>query len=264
MNEPGGLNLALVGYGRMGRALETVALARGHRVHSSIDPAAPGATHRSLSAEALAGADLALEFTAGPSAPTIVGALIESGRAVVSGSTGWTPRLPELRSLAAARGVPFLWAPNFSLGVQVLFRLGDIAAGWFGGLSGFAPYVVEEHHQAKRDAPSGTARRLGEILVARTPGKRRCGVAPDDAPLPADLVPVAWVRAGAIPDNHVMGWDGPGETIEIVHRVRDRAVFAEGAIRAAEWLVGRGGPHTLEEMLADLLPGFGEPGRNTR
>lgn len=252
-----GLNLALVGYGRMGKAVETVALARGHRIRSRVDPSAPGATHTTLVPEALEGADAALEFTAGPGAPAVVAALIDAAIPVVSGSTGWAPRLEELQARAAKRGVAFLWAPNFSLGVQVLFRMTDLAAGWLGALAGFAPYVVEEHHQAKRDAPSGTARRLGEIVVERTPGKSRWGLAPDDRPPPADLVPVAWIRAGAIPGNHVVGWDGPGESLELIHRVRERAVFAEGAVRAAEWVIGRPGPHTLEEMLADLLPGFG-------
>jgi 4-hydroxy-tetrahydrodipicolinate reductase len=248
------LKLALVGYGRMGRAVEAAAVARGHRVISRIDPAAPGATHSALGPAALDGVELALEFTAGPSAPTTVAALLDAGTPVVSGSTGWTERTAELRALAAARRVGFLWAPNFSFGVHVLFRLVDAAAGWFGALAGFAPFVLEEHHQAKKDAPSGTARRLAEIIVRRSPGKSRYGLAPADGALPTDLVPVAWIRAGAIPGVHTVGWDGGGETVRIIHEVRDRSVFAEGAVRAAEWLRGRSGPATLDEMLDELLP----------
>ncbi|MBP7149715.1 MAG: 4-hydroxy-tetrahydrodipicolinate reductase [Acidobacteria bacterium] len=249
-----GLALALVGYGKMGRVLENAAVERGHRVVARIDPAAPQATARAVEPAALAGAEVALEFTAPAAAAANVLALLAAGVPVVSGTTGWTDRLDEARRLAADRGVGLLWAPNFSLGMHVLLQLVERAAATLGG-GGYAPYLVEEHHQQKADAPSGTARRIGELLVALTPGKSRFGPAPGDGPVPPELVPAAWVRAGQIPGTHRVGWDGPGETLEIVHRVRDRAVFAHGALLAAEWLRGRRGPHTLEEMLAELEHG---------
>lgn len=250
------LSLALVGYGRMGRALEQAALARGHRVACRIDPVAPGADARAITPDALAGVDVALEFTHAGVAAANVDALLRAGVPVVCGSTGWDDGLAAARAQAAERGVGLLWAPNFSLGVNVLFRLVDVAALWLGAVPGFAPFLVEEHHAAKRDAPSGTARRLAETLVRRTPGKVRYGVAPGDDAIPADLVPVAWVRAGSIPGTHTAAWDAAGETIEITHRARDRAVFAAGAILAAEWLAGRRGPQAFDAFLDDLLPGL--------
>lgn len=246
------LEINLVGYGKMGRALEAAAVARGHRIHRRIDPAAPDHAEPRIGPAAFEGVDVALEFTNGRSAPGNVTALLALGVPTVCGSTGWDGGLDAARTLAAERRVGLLWAPNFALGVQVLFRLADVAARSLGAL-GFAPFLVEEHHQAKHDAPSGTARRLADILVARTPGKTRSGVAPADGPVSEDLVPVAWIRAGSIPGNHTVGWDGAGETIEIVHRARDRAVFAEGAIRAAEWIVDHPGPHTIDDMLDDVL-----------
>ena len=246
------LEIVLVGYGKMGRALEQAAIARGHRVHRRIDPAAPERAEARIGAAAFQGVDIALEFTNGRNAPANVRQILDLGVPVVSGSTGWNEGLEAARAQARDANVGFLWSPNFSLGVQVLFRLTDVAAQWLGAL-GFAPYLTEAHHQAKQDAPSGTAKRLAEILVARTPGKERYGVAPADVAVPADLVPVAWVRAGAIPGNHTLGWDGPGETIEIAHVARDRAVFAEGALRAAEWLVDHPGPQTIDDMLDSMV-----------
>ena len=247
------LHLAIVGWGRMGRALAAAAEARGHRIALRIDPDAPGADARSVEHADLSGIDVALEFTRAEAAPRNVHRLLEAGRPVVSGTTGWNDDLEAARTLARERGVGFLWAPNYSLGVQALFRVVDRAASLFGAIGGFAPYLVEEHHQLKRDAPSGTALRLAQSLVERTPGKTRCDVAPTGAPLPPEVVSVAWVRAGEIPGTHRLGWDGPGETVEIVHRVRDRAVFAHGAVRAAEWMVAQPGPRTLDEMIDELL-----------
>ncbi|MCU0222966.1 MAG: 4-hydroxy-tetrahydrodipicolinate reductase [Acidobacteria bacterium] len=247
------LHLALVGCGRMGRALALAAEARGHRIALRVDPESPGADARGVDRADLAGIDVALEFTHAAAAPQNVRRLLEAGCPAVSGTTGWNDGLEAVRALAAERGVGFLWAPNFALGVQALFRVADRAASLLGAIGGFAPYLVEEHHQLKRDAPSGTALRLAQALVERTPGKTRWGLAPADGPLPPELVPVAWVRAGEIPGTHRLGWDGPGETIEIVHRARDRAVFAHGAVRAAEWLVARPGPRTLDEMIDELL-----------
>jgi len=259
MSDDRRLRLALVGYGRMGRAIEVAAAERGHQVTARIDPAAPGADRPAIPDDLADQADVAIEFTVPSAAPGNVRRLLELGIPTVSGTTGWTERLGETRALAGQLGVGFLWAPNYALGVQLLFRLVGRAATWFGRLGGFDPWVFEAHHARKKDAPSGTAQQLAELIVAGTPGKERFGCAPDDAPPPPDLVPVGWVRAGEIPGTHRVGWDGPGESIEIVHVARDRGIFGRGAVRAAEWIVGRSGPATIAEMLDELLAGKEEP-----
>jgi 4-hydroxy-tetrahydrodipicolinate reductase len=245
--------VALVGYGKMGRAVESAALARRHGIARRIDPTAPGAHAPRVSPEILAGVDVAFEFSAPRAAFDNVSALLSARVPVVCGTTGWSPQLDAARARAKELGVGFLWSPNYSLGVQLTLRLVERAAAWFGALPGFAPYLVEEHHSAKADAPSGTARRLADVLVARTPGKRRWDVAPADGPVPPEVVPVAWIRAGSIPGTHRAGFDAAGETVEIVHRARDRSVFAAGAVLAAEWVVDRQGPCTMDEMLDDIL-----------
>lgn len=246
------LKIALIGYGRMGKVLEEAVQARGHQIVTRIDPLHPAADDSKISRESLHGADVALEFTHPRAAQDNCLHLLDLGVNVVSGSTGWEEGVPEVRRAAERNGTGFLWAPNFALGVQVLFRIVAQASGLLGQL-GFSPFLIEEHHQGKQDAPSGTARRLAELVVAGTPGKERFGPAPASGPIPPELVPVAWIRAGLIPGNHTIGWDGAGETIEVHHRARDRSVFAAGAVRAAEWLVEHPGPHTLEEMMDDLF-----------
>lgn len=251
---PSSLPIVIVGYGKMGRAAEEAAVRRGHRVVARIDrDAATGAERHTINRDSLAGARVALEFTAPAEAPANCTALFDYGLAVVSGTTGWTADLESTRNIARARGASFLWAPNFSIGMQIVFRLAERASRWLSRAGGFDPYLIEEHHNQKRDAPSGTAKRIAEILVAHTTGKTRYGIAPADDTVPADLVPVAWVRAGAVPGTHRTGWDGPGETIELVHRVRDRGVFAAGAVLAAEWLTEHPGVHSLDDMIDALL-----------
>lgn len=246
------LGIGIVGMGRMGAEIERIARERGHDVMLRVDPSMRGGADASLP-EALGRLDVVLEFTEPAAAAGNVRELLGRGVSVVSGTTGWDPEVGSARELANESGAGFLWAPNFSLGVNILFRLVDRAARWLGQAGGFSPYLVESHHDGKKDGPSGTARRLAASLVEGTPGKSGFGPAPADAAIAPDQVPVAWVRAGAIPGEHRVGWDAPGETIEIVHRARQRSVFAFGAVRAAEWLAGRQGAFTIEEMLDDLL-----------
>ncbi|UCF68394.1 MAG: 4-hydroxy-tetrahydrodipicolinate reductase [Acidobacteriota bacterium] len=239
------LKLGLVGTGRMGRALEAVAGDRGHQIAVKWDGKAASEPSRA----ALTQLDGALEFTHADVAAELCRCLLDCGVPVVSGTTGWQARLEQVQAVARERRVGFLWAPNFSLGMQIMFHLAEQAAAAFSALDGYTPYLVEYHHERKEDAPSGTARRLAGQVLEVTPGRSRWGTPPSNGPLPDDLMPVAWVRAGTIPGTHQLGWDGPAESLELIHRVRDRAVFAQGALRAMEWLVRREGPHTLDEML---------------
>lgn len=247
------LNLALVGYGKMGRALREAARTRGHNVVACIDPSASGAGGSELEGRLLDPADVVLEFTTPGAAPGNLRVLLAAGRKVVCGTTGWSEKLPEIQALAADGGGALLWGPNFSVGVQILFRIVARAAEWFARGGGFEPYLVEEHHRMKKDAPSGSAQRLGDILLQATPGKTRLAPAPAREAIPDDTIPVAWIRAGEIPGTHLVGWDGPGETVEIVHRARDRGVFAHGALLAAEWLAGKQGFYSIDEWVAELM-----------
>jgi 4-hydroxy-tetrahydrodipicolinate reductase len=227
--------LALIGMGRMGRLVDELAGASGWSVVSRIGgdstSKSDGVTKRSL-----AGASIAIEFTTAAAAPANVLACARVGCPVVSGTTGWDAARADVEDEITKLGGALLWSPNFALGAALFARLVDDAARLLRGYAGVDTHIVETHHAAKRDAPSGTARELA----------RRAG---DAFGRP---VPVTSVRVGSVPGTHEIVFDAPYEQIAMTHVARDRRVFADGALRAARWLLGRQGVYTLDDMLSEL------------
>jgi 4-hydroxy-tetrahydrodipicolinate reductase len=226
------MRLLIVGNGKMGRAVAGLAQARGHA--TTIVGRAENPGGRGLSAERVNGHDVAVEFTRPDAAAANLERLIEAGIPVVTGTTGWEAELPRIAALVEARKGAFLHAANFSIGVHLFLRAARALAAEFAGREGFDGFILEEHHGAKRDAPSGTARVLRERLR--------------DAD-PTHEYPITSIRAGSIPGTHAVSLDGPFETITLRHTARNRDGFAAGALAAAEWLPGRPGVHTFEAML---------------
>ncbi|MEO7216618.1 MAG: dihydrodipicolinate reductase C-terminal domain-containing protein [Gemmatimonadaceae bacterium] len=222
------LRLAIIGPGKMGTAIADLARSSGSDVVATI---AAGTT---INRESLLGADVAIEFTEPAAAPANIRACVLAGCAVVVGTTGWYDQLAPIESLVIEHNGALLWASNFSLGVHALTRLIARAGEIFSALPGFDAELVETHHATKKDSPSGTARMLQETFVA---GWGR------------DL-PIASIRLGSVPGTHALIIDGAFEQIVISHEARDRRVFAEGALVAARWLVGRRGVFTLDDVLS--------------
>lgn len=218
--------ILVVGDGRMGRAVAEVAAARGHTVLGPVGRgAAPGAWPA---------ADVAIEFTSPDSAERVVGALLAAGLPVVSGTTGWDEGLARVTAQAAAHGGTLVHAANFSVGVQLLLRGAAALAQAFSTQPAFDAAITETHHAAKRDAPSGTARLLQAAVRAADPAR---------------AYPITSLRLGAVPGTHDLCFDGPYEQILLRHEARDRRVFADGAVTAAERLVGRTGILSLPDLL---------------
>jgi 4-hydroxy-tetrahydrodipicolinate reductase len=232
------VRIVIVGNGKMGRAVASLAEARGHTVQAVIG-AAGNAGGRALTRAGLAGAEVAIEFTQPDAAVANLERLIEAGVPVVTGTTGWLEQLPRVAALVERRGGALLHAANFSLGVHLFLRAAADLARHFARRPEFDAFILEEHHAAKLDAPSGTAREL----------QRRAHAAD-----PARAFAITSVRAGATPGTHLLGYDGAYERVTLVHEARSRDGFAAGALAAAEWLPGRPGVHTVEDML------FGEAG----
>jgi 4-hydroxy-tetrahydrodipicolinate reductase len=227
------MRIVIVGNGRMGRAVAALAEQRGHTIHSIVD-ARENAGGAALTPERLAGAEVAVEFTRPGAAPANLERLIEAGIPTVTGTTGWSAELPGIAQLVERRGGALLHAANFSVGVHLFLRAARDLARRFAGHPEFDAFILEEHHAAKRDAPSGTARVLQD------------GLRQSD---PARPFPITSVRAGAIPGTHSVSYDGPHETVSLGHVARSREGFAAGALAAAEWLPGHPGVHTFEDML---------------
>lgn len=206
------MRIALIGNGRMGKAIETVAVDRGHEIAARIG--------RGEDLAQAARVDVAFEFTKPDQAEANVIRLIELGVPTVSGTTGWDSG-PAL-TRAGERGTPCLVSPNFSIGMAVTRSLAAAAAASLAAFPEFEPGVFERHHSKKADVPSGSARWLAAAVA-------RAGAVTE--------VPIAALRQGSHPGEHEVTFDGPDEQVVISHRVRSRSVFATGAVLAAEWMV---------------------------
>lgn len=222
--------LAIVGYGRMGHAIEQLAPDRGWSVVARFDGGKP------ITRDALAGAEVALEFTTPDAAAGNVRALVAAGCATVCGTTGWYDRLDDVADDVRRHGGALLWAPNFAIGVALFARLAETAGQLFGAAGAFDVHLMDVHHEAKRDAPSGTAR----MIAGRVAG----GLHREP--------PITSIRTGHVPGTHELLFDAPFESVRLVHEARDRRVFADGALVAARWLTGRRGVFELNDL-------FGEP-----
>ena len=208
------MRIAIVGFGRMGRAVQSVATARGHDVALTIG-------RGELETSSLSGVDVAIEFTAPDAAADNLIRLAHSKVPTVSGTTGWFARLDEVRAAFERENIGLVYAPNFSLGVQLLLRVAREMGRLAAARPEFEAWIVETHHSRKRDAPSGTAKALQNALRAED----------HDRPYP-----VTSIRAGDVPGTHSLTFDAPGESLELTHTARERSVFATGAVVAAEWL----------------------------
>jgi 4-hydroxy-tetrahydrodipicolinate reductase len=226
------MRIVVVGAGKMGRAVASMAEARGHAIH--VIGSAENTDGRGLTRERLAGADVAIEFTTPQAVIPNLERLIEAGIPTVTGTTGWQAELPRITALVERAHGALLHASNFSSGVHLFLRAANDLARRFAGRAEFDAFILEEHHAAKHDAPSGTARALAASLARGDPGRS---------------FPITSIRAGSIPGMHLVTYDGPSESITLRHEARSRDGFAAGALAAAEWLPGRPGVHTLEEML---------------
>lgn len=227
------MRIVIVGNGKMGQAVARLAEQRGHTIQAMIG-AAENANGCALTPDRLAGADVAIEFTRPDAAPANLERLIVTGIPIVTGTTGWLEQLPRIATLVAERKGALLHAANFSLGVHLFLRAARELARGFAGRPGFDAFILEEHHAAKVDAPSGTAREL-QARVRQSDPERP--------------YPITSVRVGEAPGTHLVAYDGAYERVTLSHAARNREGFAAGALAAAEWLPGHPGMHTVEDML---------------
>jgi 4-hydroxy-tetrahydrodipicolinate reductase len=226
------LRLAIVGDGKMGRLVDTLAKEQGIAVAAYLGRDAVLAS--GITAKTLNGANVAIEFTQPDAAAANVRACLAARCAVVSGTTGWDAERAAVEGEVRAQGGALLWAPNFSLGVHIFTALVAEAARRARAAGGFDAHLVETHHTAKLDAPSGTARQLARAA------EQAWGAA----------VPITSIRVGSVPGTHELVIDGVFEQVRLVHEARDRRVFALGALAAARWIVGLTGVFSLDDMLA--------------
>jgi 4-hydroxy-tetrahydrodipicolinate reductase len=222
--------IAIIGDGKMGHAIEQLAVEHGWKVTAVLGERESAS---GINAKTLGDADVAVEFTQPDAAVANVTAAHRAGVPVVVGTTGWYDSLPEVTRIAKEAGTGLLWSPNFSLGVNVLIELARYAGTLMRPLEGFDAHIVETHHSRKKDAPSGTAIAIGKAASDAL-----------DQPIPTTSI-----RTGSVPGTHELIFDGAFEQLALTHVARDRRVFAEGALKAADWLVGKRGVFTMRDVL---------------
>lgn len=240
------MRLALYGYGKMGRAIEAEAIARGHDVALRVTGANAGTPPH--------GVDAAIEFSRPDQALANMRLCLEMGVPVVVGTTGWYDELPQVRAMVQEYEGALLWASNFSIGVNLFFRVNGQLAALMDKHAEYAARIDEAHHVHKRDAPSGTAITLAkdiDLRSARYSGWQllASGQPAPGANLQPSSIPITAERTGEVPGKHSVTWAGPNDRITITHEAFNRKGFAQGAVIAAEWLLRRKGLFTMDDVL---------------
>jgi 4-hydroxy-tetrahydrodipicolinate reductase len=251
------MKIALVGYGRMGRAVERVAAEFGHEVVARIHRSAPDAGSREITPKALAGAEICVEFTHLSAAVDNFRRLLALNLPIVTGTTGWLDDLDQVREMVEQTGGAFLYAPNFSIGVNLFYLIADMAAQLVDKFPDYDPYVSEIHHSGKADSPSGTGLRLAEILSTRIARKQKLAMGSVDRKIEPEELNVVSIRTGGVPGTHTVGFEGAYDSITLQHANRGRESLALGTIRAVEWLAGRRGFYEFGEVISEMLRGEG-------
>ena len=238
------MKIALIGYGKMGHAIEEIALSRGHEIVCRIDKD----NQDDFDSSQFKSADVANEFTAPTLALGIYRLAFAAGVPVVSGTTGWLEHLPEVKE-ACEKGQTFFYASNFSLGVNIFFAVNKYLAGIMNHFPQYEVSLEEIHHVHKLDHPSGTAITLAEDIIGQLNSKHSWTEA---QPAPADAIPVVARREGEVPGTHIVTYDSEVDTIRISHEAKSRKGFALGAVVAAEFTVGKKGFLTMQDLFSFL------------
>lgn len=236
------MKVALIGYGKMGKEIESILIDRGHTVSLIIDID----NASDLDAAHLAGVDVAIEFTTPQTAFGNIMTCLEAGVPVVCGTTGWLDRLEEVKETCRSQNGAFFYASNYSVGVNVFFEVNRRLAELMERFPEYDVTVEETHHTQKKDAPSGTAITIAEGILENLSRKQKwvCGV----TTVPGELEITA-VRRSIVPGTHTVTYESAADQITLTHRANGRRGFAMGAVLAAEFLCGKQGIYTMKDLL---------------
>jgi 4-hydroxy-tetrahydrodipicolinate reductase len=230
------MKIALIGYGAMGQLIESLSKKAGDEIAVIIDESHAGLSATEL-AEKLEGADVAVDFTIAEAVRRNIEACCFAGVPVIEGTTGWNAELENIKALVKEKNGALVFGANFSVGVNIFYRVVTQAATLVAQFPEYEPFIEEQHHSRKKDAPSGTALKLKSLIEAK---------------VNRDFS-VSSTRAGSIPGTHTVGFDGPADQITLTHTARSREGFASGALVAAKWIVGKCGVWEFTEVMDEIL-----------
>ncbi len=239
------MKIAILGYGRMGKEVERQATLRGHEVTAILD-----IDDHFSAASKLNGAQAIISFVLADAVIDNVKTAAQLGVPIVEGTTGWYDRLEQLKSID---NVSIIYSPNFSIGVYQFTKLAEYAARLFGPLNDYDCYVHEFHHTGKADSPSGTAKKLADVLLRNLPNKEKALYKTSHGVIDPAALHVTSTRVGRVPGVHEIGFDYLADEILLKHVAHWREGFAVGAVRAAEWIAGKKGIFTMDDFMNDLF-----------
>ncbi len=249
------MNIGIIGYGRMGRAVETAAEIAGHKVVSIIEPSNPGKYYDAIDEKSTGNCDVLIDFSVPDAVVENIRRASELEKPMVLGTTGWYDKMESVKKTVENGNSGLIWSGNFSQGVQIFFALLKNAAGIIDHFEDYDICIHEYHHTGKKDSPSGTAHMLGNIIIDNV--GRKTGIVTSDFNReigPSELG-ISSSRCGSIPGTHTITIDSPVDTIELKHTARGSSGFAKGSVAAAEWILNRKGFFGIEDLMQSILKG---------
>ena len=234
------MNIALIGYGKMGKAIHSLAESQEINVISIIDPQSKC---KEINDESMKGVDVCIDFTTPNACIENIKKVLAFKKHMVIGPTGWERHLPEVKEEVRKHNVGLIYASNFSLGVNLLYQIVESSSQLLSKIAAYDPYLIEAHHKHKKDAPSGTAKELISILLKQYKRKE-------------NELSVGVTRAGSIPGIHEVGFDSDFDTIRINHTARNRNGFALGALLAAKFIQDKKGIYHFKDEFEKIIGGF--------
>lgn len=245
------MNIAIIGYGKMGHEIEKIAKAKGITL-KTIDPN-DNADYKEINDESMKDIDVCVDFTHPDSVVENIEKISKFKKNIVVGTTGWYDKTEEVKKVIENAGTGLIWSGNFSVGVNVYFKIIENAAKIIDKLDDYDVFVHEFHHNQKADSPSGTAVMLGKILTDNIARKSKVVTEELKRKIEPAELHVSSTRSGTIPGTHIVGFDSVADTIELKHTARSRQGFALGAVMAAEWLQGKKGFYDIDDMMKSIV-----------
>lgn len=247
------MNIAIIGYGKMGKEIEAIANEKGIKVTSIIDPVNENATHKEIDEESIKDADVCIDFTNPGSAVNNIKKIASLGKNMVIGTTGWYDRMDEVKSIIEKSKVGVIWSGNFSIGVNIFFKMIENTSKMMDKFESYDPFIHEFHHKEKADSPSGTAVMIGNIMLDNLSRKNKVVTEELKRKIEPDEIHLSSTRGGYIPGTHIVGFDSLADTIELKHTARGRQGFAIGSVLAAGWVNGKKGFFSIDDFMKNII-----------
>ncbi|MBL7995391.1 4-hydroxy-tetrahydrodipicolinate reductase [bacterium] len=237
------MKIALIGYGKMGKEIERCAIEKKFAVSAVFDENNP------VTVQSIADAEVCIDFSVPSAVVNNIKVYAKAGKNAVIGTTGWLEHLDEVTRIVRDSGTGLIYTSNFSIGVNMFYKIIAHAAELMNSFSDYDAYVHELHHNQKVDSPSGTALSIAKIMIEKLDRKKSLLSDTSKGKISADQLHITSTRIGSVPGTHTVGFDSPADSIELTHTARNRSGFALGALFAARWIQGKGGVYTMKDAL---------------